>query len=122
MLEHGWDSKVSVDQLGDDAMTADDPKKETGGRKFSPSDRPDQSDQSSQDAAKNKKPTHGVGLTEPLDESKESARHPEGQPTSRQATPSPDSEKLGAGPAIAEHSKDAKAPKDGRKPSAYAKR
>ncbi|RWB69534.1 MAG: hypothetical protein EOQ50_26270 [Mesorhizobium sp.] len=40
----------------------------------------------------------------------------------RPATPSPATEKVaGAGPAIAEHSKDAKAPKGGRQPGAYVK-
>jgi hypothetical protein len=44
------------------------------------------------------------------------------QPASaRSATPSPEMGKLGAGPAIAEHSKDAKAAKAGRQPGAYAK-
>ncbi|RUW61220.1 hypothetical protein EOA16_12715 [Mesorhizobium sp. M7A.F.Ca.US.008.03.1.1] len=38
------------------------------------------------------------------------------------ATPSPAAEKIsGAGPAIAEHSKDAKAPRGGRQPGAYVK-
>jgi len=38
-------------------------------------------------------------------------------------TPSPSTEKVsGVGPAIAEHSKDAKAPKGGRQPGAYVKK
>ena len=38
------------------------------------------------------------------------------------STPSPDTQKVsGSGPAIAEHSKDAKAPKGGRQPGAYVK-
>lgn len=55
-------------------------------------------------------------------EAAQQARPSEGQPLPKQATPSPDNEKLGAGPAMAEHSKDAKAPKGGRKPAAYVKR
>ena len=56
----------------------------------------------SQDAAKNESPALGVGNS--------------------RATPSPDTLKVsGAGPAIAEHSKDAKAPKSGRQPGAYVK-
>ena len=40
----------------------------------------------------------------------------------RRETPSPSTEKVsGAGPATAEHSKDAKAPKAGRQPGAYVK-
>jgi hypothetical protein len=41
----------------------------------------------------------------------------------RSATPSPATEKVsGAGPALAERSKDAKAPSPGRQPGAYVKR
>ncbi|TGQ62688.1 hypothetical protein EN829_032570 [Mesorhizobium sp. M00.F.Ca.ET.186.01.1.1] len=41
---------------------------------------------------------------------------------SRHPTPSPATEKVsGAGPAISERSKDAKAPKSGRQPGAYVK-
>ncbi|AZO01639.1 MAG: hypothetical protein E5W15_12375 [Mesorhizobium sp.] len=44
------------------------------------------------------------------------------RPQPRPATPSPATEKVsGSGPAIAEHSKDAKAPKGGRQPGAYVK-
>ncbi|RVD57581.1 hypothetical protein EN828_05440 [Mesorhizobium sp. M2D.F.Ca.ET.185.01.1.1] len=43
-------------------------------------------------------------------------------PQPKPATPSPATEKVsGAGPAIAEHSEDAKAPKGGRQPGAYVK-
>jgi hypothetical protein len=49
-------------------------------------------------------------------------RQSEGQNPKRQPTPSAAPEKTsGAGPAIAEHSKDAKAPKSGRQPGAYVK-
>lgn len=42
--------------------------------------------------------------------------------TGNRASPSPDTAKVsGAGPAVAEHSKDAKAPKTGRQPGAYVK-
>jgi len=42
--------------------------------------------------------------------------------TRKMPTPSPDTRKFaGAGPAMAEHSKDAKAPKSGRQPGAYKK-
>ncbi len=41
---------------------------------------------------------------------------------SKTPTPSPATQKVsGAGPSIAEHSKDAKAPKAGRQPGAYVK-
>ncbi|ARP68432.1 hypothetical protein A9K65_034365 (plasmid) [Mesorhizobium sp. WSM1497] len=43
-----------------------------------------------------------------------------GRTPSKSATPSPAPEKIsGAGPAVAEHSKDAKAPRGGRQPGAY---
>jgi hypothetical protein len=45
-----------------------------------------------------------------------------GRTPSKPATPSPAPEKIsGAGPAVAEHSKDAKAPRGGRQPGAYVK-
>jgi hypothetical protein len=68
-------------------------------------------------------PKGPFGLTEPVDDVDEKTRHSDGQQPSRQATPSPATEKVsGAGPAIAEHSKDAKAPKAGRQPGAYVKK
>ncbi|TPM44168.1 hypothetical protein FJ964_19940 [Mesorhizobium sp. B2-3-2] len=43
-------------------------------------------------------------------------------PPPKQATPSPAAENTsGAGPAVAERSKDAKAPRGGRQPGAYVK-
>jgi hypothetical protein len=87
-------------------------KRETGARKLEA--RPDDSSRTevSQDAAANKPPKDGIGLTEPVD-------HGDG----RQPTPSPATQKTsGVGPAIAEHSKDAKAPKSGRQPGAYVKK
>lgn len=87
-------------------MSGNDSKDETGGRKFKPAGA-NQSQEFSQAAG---------------NETNEKARHSEGQRLSKQATPSPDSEKLGGGPAMAEHSKDAKALKGGRKAAAYVKR
>jgi hypothetical protein len=67
-------------------------------------------------------PKESFGLTEPVDDVDEKTRHSDGEQPSRQATSSPATEKVsGAGPAIAEHSKDAKAPKAGRQPGAYVK-
>ena len=69
----------------------------------------DASDQVSQEGQKK-----GTILTETMRGSRSEARHSKapGGPT-----PSPSAEKVsGAGPAIAEHSKDAKAPKAGRQP------
>ena len=55
-----------------------------------------------------------------VDETNDTKRQSEG--TRQPATPSPDSRKFaGAGPAVAERSKDAKAPKGGRQPGAYVK-
>lgn len=92
-----------------------DNNRETGARKPVEDHRPAETDQS---AGMPGKP-QPFGLTEPVDEK---PRHSDGQQPSRAATPSPAPEKVsGAGPAIAEHSKDAKAPKSGRQPGAYVK-
>lgn len=67
-------------------------------------------------------PKKPYGLTEPADDADEKTRHSDGQRPSRRPTPSPATEKVsGAGPATAEHSKDAKAPRAGRTAAAYAK-
>ena len=95
---------------------------ETGARKFPAKADADASDAFSQDAATNKRPADGMGLTEPVDEVNEKTRHSEGKNPPKRPTPSPATEKVsGAGPAIAEHSKDAKAPRSGRQPGAYVK-
>ena len=48
--------------------------------------------------------------------------HPSDGARKSRPTPSRETQKFaGAGPAIAEHSKDAKAPKGGRQPGAYVK-
>jgi hypothetical protein len=109
---------LATRQLENDAMSGDENKYETGGRIFPPASGPDPSDEFSRDAAKNRKPPSGVGLSESPEETNEKTRHSDGQMPTRQATPSPDSQKVGAGPALAEHSKDAKAPRKGRKPGA----
>ena len=94
---------------------------ETGARKFPAKQDADASDDFSQEAAENKKPADGMGLTRSTDEVNEKTRQSDGQNPKR-PTPSPSTEKVsGAGPAVAEHSKDAKAPKAGRQPGAYVK-
>lgn len=71
----------------------------------------DAQDEFSQEAAENRPPKDGMGLTPPADE--QAKRH---------ATPSPAPQKTsGLGPSIAENSKDTKAPKGGRLPGAYVK-
>ena len=94
--------------------------RETGARKSPAKQDADVSDGFSQDAATNKRPD-GMGLSKPVDETNEKTRQSDGRDP-QPATPSPSTEKVsGAGPAIAEHSKDAKAPKGGRLPGAYVK-
>jgi hypothetical protein len=61
----------------------------------------------SQDAAENKLPSGGIGNSERVDDVNEKTRHSDGQNPSPSAAASPDPQKLGAGPAVAEHSKDA---------------
>lgn len=102
-------------------MSASSNNRETGARKLAAKVDADAMDYVSQQAAENKKPADGMGLTEPLNGTSEKTRHFDGQ-NPKQATPSPATEKVsGAGPAIAEHSKDAKAPSGGRQPGAYVK-
>jgi len=103
-------------------MTDDSNNRETGARKLPAKADADAHDDISQDAATNRPPKDGIGLTEPLDDVNEKTRHYDGQNPGKLSTPSPATEKVsGAGPAIAEHSKDAKAPKGGRQPGAYVK-
>jgi len=95
--------------------------RETGARHLPAKTDADANDGFSQAAATNRKPKDGLGLTEPLDDVYEKTRHYDGQ-DSGMRTPSPATEKVaGAGPALAERSKDAKAPKGGRQPGAYVK-
>jgi BRCT domain type II-containing protein len=100
--------------------TDQDNKRETGARKY-PAVSADTTSETSQEAALPKqKKTYG--LTESVEDTEETTGHSDGQNPSR-ATPSPATEKIsGAGPALAEHSKDAKAPKGGRQPGAYVKK
>jgi hypothetical protein len=96
--------------------------RETGARHLPAKQDADAHDDFSQDAATNRLPKGGVGLTEPLGDVNEKTRHYDGQDPSKRSTPPPATEKVsGAGPALAEHSKDAKAPKGGRQPGAYVK-
>lgn len=95
---------------------------ETGARKYPARTGPDPNDDFSSDAAGNKPPAGGMGLTRPADQTNEETHQSEGQNPPRRVTPSPATEKTsGAGPAISEHSKDAKAPRSGRQPGAYVK-
>ena len=94
---------------------------EHGARKPAIKDRPDPNDDFSQEAAANKKPAGGMGLTRPVGEVEDRTHQSDGQ-NRRHPTPSPSTEKTsGAGPAVAERSKDAKSPKAGRQPGAYVK-
>ena len=103
-------------------MSGPENNREGGARKHPAKTEADASDQVSQDAATNKKPVGGVGLSEPVEDVNERTRHYDGQNPSRKRSVRPAIEKVtGAGPAIAEHSKDAKAPKTGRQPGAYVK-
>ena len=104
-------------------MANDNNNRETGARHLPAKADADAHDDVSQSAAENRKPKGGVGLTESSrrrERKDPSLRWPE--PNASKATPSPATEKVsGAGPAIAEHSKDAKAVKGGRQPGAYVK-
>ena len=92
-------------------MPTNENNRETGARAFPAKADADASDQFSQEAAKNKQPDKGMGLTEAQDEVNEKTRHSDGRnPSRNQPTSSPSTEKGSeAGPATAEHSKGAKA-------------
>jgi hypothetical protein len=89
--------------------------RETGARKY-PAAKP-QADETDTHAGM---PTaNPFGLTEPLDETTEKTRQSDGVDQSKT---SPAIEKVaGAGPALAEHSKDAKALKSGRHSGSFIK-
>ena len=97
-------------------------RRETGATKYPTNTDPDPSDQFSQDAAENEKPRKGMGLTRRQGEVEDKTHQSEGRNPPRQPTPSPATQKSsGASPSVAEHSKDAKAPRSGRQPGAYVK-
>jgi hypothetical protein len=97
-----------------------DNRRETGARKY-PLDKRTAENGTSQDASR-PEPKAPYGLAKGVDDTNEKTRHSDGVKPSRRPTPSPAPEKVsGAGPAIAEHSKDAKAPRAGRQPGAYKK-
>jgi hypothetical protein len=103
-------------------MSGNENHRETGARKYPAKQDADASDDFSQNAATNKKPPDGMGLSKPVDETNEKTHQSDGQNPKRR-TPNPSTEKVsGAGPAMAERSKDAKTPKAGRQPGAYVKR
>lgn len=103
-------------------MSGNQNKRETGARKFPAKTDADASNDFSQDAATNKRPAGGMGLAEPVDDVNEKTGHSDGRNPPKSPTASPATEKVsGAGPAIAEHSKDAKAQTSGRQPGAYVK-
>lgn len=95
-----------------------DNERESGARKFAPAQ--GEAKDTDQNAAL-PEPDQPYGLTESVDDTQQKTRQSDGTNPSR-ATPSPATQKVvGSGPAIAEHSKDAKAPKGGRQPGAYVK-
>lgn len=95
-------------------MTGNQNHRATGGRVPHSKTQADATDTVSQDAATNKKPPLGVGLTEKVNKTNEKTRHSDGTNPSTQAT-------TGAGPAIAERSKDARSDEPSRQPGARVK-
>jgi hypothetical protein len=92
-------------------MTKVQNNRETGATKYPARRGSDPSADFSQDAAENKKPKGGTGLSRPPGEVHQS----DGQNPSRGTGSSPAIQKIaGAGPAIADRSRDARAPKGGR--------
>ncbi|UCI09662.1 hypothetical protein [Mesorhizobium sp. B1-1-8] len=104
-------------------MGKEENRRETGARKYPANTDPDPSDQFSQAAANNAKPHDRFGLTRKLGEVEDKTHQSEGQNPPERVTPSPATEKSsGAGPSVAEHSTDAKAPKGGRQRGAHVKK
>lgn len=96
-------------------------RRETGARELQSAPAETDRDREGIEAAENKPPADGQGLSQDIDETNAKTRQSEGigQPP---ATPSSTTRKFaGAGPALAEHSKDAKASRGGRQPGASAK-
>lgn len=76
----------------------------------------------SQDAAGNQPPPSGSGNSEPVEDANEKTRHSDGQNPPVPLERNPAIEQVsGAGPAIAERSKDAKVSATGRQPAAYVR-
>jgi hypothetical protein len=63
----------------DQEMSGNDNLRETGARKYPAKTGADPSDAFSQDAASNKKPKNGIGLTRPVDEVDEKTHQSDGQ-------------------------------------------
>lgn len=103
-------------------MAGNENRRETGATKYPNKDGGDHQSEFSQDAAGNNPPDAGGGLARPVGEVEDTTHQSDGQNSSCRPTPSPATQKTsGAGPAVAEHSKDAKAPRSGRQPGAYRK-
>lgn len=89
--------------------------RETGARKY-PAAKPEAHETDTHAGMPTANP---FGITQPLDETSEKTRQSDGVD---QPKPSPAIEKVaGAGPAMADHSKDAKALKSGRHSGSYVK-
>lgn len=100
-------------------MARDKTEYETGARKYPARTGPDPSDDFSLDAAGNKPPAGGMGLTRPADQTSGETHQSEGRNPPGQATPGPAKGKAsGAG---SEHSKDAKSPRSGASPAPMSK-
>jgi hypothetical protein len=103
-------------------MTTSQNNRETGATKYPARQGSDPSAGFSQDAAENKKPMGGTGLSRPPGEVDDRTHQSDGQNPSRTTKSSPATQGMaGAGPAIADRSKDARAPKDGRQSDRAAK-
>jgi hypothetical protein len=103
-------------------MTRVQNNRETGATKYPARQGSDPSADFSQDAAENKKPKGGTGLSRPPGEVDDRTHQSDGQNPSGGTGSSPATQKMaGAGPAIAERSKDARAPKGGGQSDPTAK-
>lgn len=93
---------------------------ETGVREPVEKVQADANEETSQVAGNNKLPPTPLGNSEPVDDVDEKTRHSDGHSPPFEGSPSPSTEQAaGAGPAIAERSKDAHAAVPNRQPGAY---
>ncbi|MDQ2633448.1 MAG: hypothetical protein M3Y43_11145 [Pseudomonadota bacterium] len=95
--------------------------RETGARKLQSAPLETDRDREGIEAAENKPPADGQGLSQNIDETNEKTRQSEGTGQPPAISSSGTRKSAGAGPALAEHSKDAKAPRDGRQSGTYVK-
>lgn len=92
-------------------MAENENHRETGARKYPANNGPDPHDAFSQDAAGNRPPPNGIGLTRPANEVENETHHSNEQNSVLHGSPIPVTQETpGVGPAISDPAKGKKAP------------